>query len=171
MKKPILFVVLLFAVSLMANAQKFALIDMEYILQHIPDYEQADEQLNQLSQKYQNEVEALTQQAQSLYKDYQSKAAALSEEQRTKKEEEIVTKEKAVAELRRKYFGPEGELVKKRESMMAPIQDEIYAAVKEISELAGYSVVADRASTTGIIFASPRIDISNEVLTKLGYSD
>ncbi|KAA6318164.1 Chaperone protein Skp, partial [termite gut metagenome] len=87
MKKPVLFVILLFAVSLMANAQKFALIDMEYILQHIPDYEQANEQLNQLSQKYQNEVEALTQQTQSLYKDYQSKAASLSEEQRMKKEE------------------------------------------------------------------------------------
>jgi outer membrane protein len=171
MKKPVLFVALLFAVSLMANAQKFALIDMEYILQHIPDYEQANEQLNQLSQKYQSEVEALTQQAQSLYKDYQSKAASLSEEQRVKKEEEIVAKEKAVAELRRKYFGPEGELFKRRESMMAPVQDEIYAAVKEISESAGYSVVVDRASAIGIIFASPRIDISSEILTKLGYSD
>jgi outer membrane protein len=171
MKKPVLLIALLFTVSLMASAQKFALIDMEYILQHIPAYEQANEQLNQLSQKYQNEVEALTQQTQSLYKDYQSQVASLSEKQRAKKEEEIVAKEKAVAELRRKYFGPEGELFKKRENAMAPIQDQIYAVIKEISESAGYSVVADRVSATGIIFASPYIDISNEVLTKLGYPD
>jgi outer membrane protein len=171
MKKPVLFVALLFTVSLMAHAQKFALIDMEYILQHIPEYEQANEQLNRLSQKYQSEVETLAEQTQSLYKEYQSKAASLSEEQKIKKEEEIVAKEKAVAELRRKYFGQEGELFKKRENVMAPIQDNIYAAVKEIAELAGYAVVADRISTTGIIFASPRIDISDAVLTKLGYSD
>jgi outer membrane protein len=106
-----------------------------------------------------------------LYKEYQSKAASLSEGQRTKKEEEIVAKEKAVAELRRKYFGPDGELFKKRETIMKPIQDDIYKAVKEISELEGYSIVTDRASVAGIIFASPRIDISNEILVQLGYAD
>jgi outer membrane protein len=82
-----------------------------------------------------------------------------------------VAREKEATELRRKYFGPEGELVKKRESLMTPIQDEIYNAVKEISETKGYSLVIDRASGTSIIFASPRIDISNEVLSKLGYSN
>ena len=81
-----------------------------------------------------------------------------------------MAKEKEVAELRRKYFGPEGELYKKRESLMQPIQDDIYNAVKKISEEKGYQMVIDRASDASIIFASPRIDISNEVLTKLGYS-
>ena len=80
-------------------------------------------------------------------------------------------KEKESAELKKKYFGPEGELFKKRESLMAPIQDEIYNAVKDISDSKGYSLILDRASDTGIIFASPKIDISNEVLTKLGYSN
>ena len=94
----------------------------------------------------------------------------LSKEQQSKKEEEVVAKEKEVAELRRKYFGPEGELYKKRESLMQPIQDDIYNAVKKISEEKGYQMVIDRASDASIIFASPRIDISNEVLTKLGYS-
>ncbi|KAA6314879.1 hypothetical protein EZS27_034578, partial [termite gut metagenome] len=129
------------------------------------------EQLDQISQKYQNEIEALTGQAQSLYKEYQSKAASLAEKQRTQKEEEIVAKEKAVAELRRNYFGPEGELFKKRENIMKPIQDDIYKAVKKISELENYSLVADRASAAGIIFASPYIDISNEVLAQLGYTN
>ena len=154
-----------------ANAQKFALIDMEYILKNIPAYERANEQLNQLSKRWQGEVEAMALEAQTLYKNYQSEAVFLSEEQKTKKEEEIVAKEKEAQELKRKYFGPEGELYKKRESLMAPIQDEIYIAVKEISDAKGYTMVIDRASATSIIYASPKIDISNEVLVKLGYSN
>ena len=152
-------------------AQKFALVDMEYILKNIPAYERANEQLNQVSKKWQAEVDALTEEAQTLYKNYQGEAVFLSAEQKTKKEEEIVAKEKEAAELKKTYFGPEGELFKKRESLMAPIQDEIYNAVKDIADSKGYSLILDRASDTGIIFASPKIDISNEVLTKLGYSN
>ena len=171
MKKNLLITVLIFLVGLTANAQKFALIDMEYILKNIPAYERANEQLNQISKKWQSEVEAIALEAQTLYKNYQSEAVFLSEEQKTKKEEEIVGKEKEAQELKRKYFGPEGELYKKRESLMAPIQDEIYTAVKEISDTKGYTVVVDRASAASIIYASPKIDISNEVLVKLGYSN
>jgi outer membrane protein len=171
MKKSVLFIALMLVVGLTVKAQTFALIDMEYILESIPAYEQANQQVGQASQEWQKEVETLTQQAQSLYKDYQTKATSLSEAQRTKQEEEIVAKEKSVVELRRKYFGSEGELAKIREKLMKPIQDEIYDAVKELSELKGYSIVVDRASANSIIFASPRIDISDEVLTRLGYSD
>lgn len=153
------------------HAQKFALIDMEYILKNIPAYERANEQLNQISKRWQGEVDAVALEAQTLYKNYQSEAVFLSEEQKVKKEEEIVGKEKEAQELKRKYFGPEGELFKKRESLMAPIQDEIYNAVKEISDAKGYSVVVDRASAASIIYASPKIDISNEVLVKLGYAN
>ena len=157
-------------VSADAMAQKFALIDMEYILKNIPAYERANEQLNQVSKKWQAEVDALTQEAQTLYKNYQSEAVFLSNEQKTQREEAVVAKEKEAAELKRKYFGPEGELYKKRESLMAPIQDEIYNAVKDISDMKGYSLILDRASDSGIIFANPKIDISNEVLSKLGYN-
>lgn len=161
---------LLSMTSLHASAQKFALIDMEYILSHVPAYERANEQLNQVSRKWQSEVEALTQEAQAMYKKYQGEAVFLSNEQKTKNEEAIVAKEKEAAELKKKYFGPEGELYKKRESLMAPIQEEIYNAVKDISDQKGYSLILDRASDAGIIFASPKIDISNEVLAKLGYN-
>jgi len=171
MKKHLLITALFCLVGFIANAQKFALIDMEYILKNIPAYERANEQLNQLSKRWQSEVEAVALEAQTLYKNYQSEAVFLSEEQKTKKEEEIVGKEKEAQELKRKYFGPEGELYKKRESLMAPIQDEIYTAVKEISDAKGYSVVVDRASAASIIYASPKIDISNEVLVKLGYAN
>lgn len=169
MKKFFLMFLVLFSAN--AMAQKFALVDMEYILKNVPAYERANEQLNQVSKKWQAEVEALTTEAQTLYKNYQSEAVFLSEEQKTKKEEAIVAKEKEAAELKKKYFGPEGELYKKRESLMTPIQDEIYNAIKDISDQKGYSLILDRASDAGIIFASPKIDISNEVLVKLGYGN
>ena len=156
--------------AITANGQKFALVDMEYILRNIPAYERANEQLNQVSKKWQAEVDALQTEAQNLYKNYQNEAVFLSEEQKNKKEEAIVAKEKEASELKTKYFGPDGELFKKRESLMTPIQDEIYNAVKDISEQKGYSLILDRASDAGIIFASPKVDISNEVLTKLGYN-
>lgn len=169
MRKSILIMFLLFAAGITANAQRFALIDMEYILQNIPAYQSANDQLSQSTKQWQAEVEKLTQEAKALFDNYQSSIKTLSDAQKTKKEEDIVAKEKAAAELRRKYFGPEGELYKKREALMQPIQDEIYDAVKEIATQKGYAVVVDRASATSIIFASPSIDISNEILTKLGY--
>lgn len=171
MKKSIVLSLLFFAFAFAANAQKFALIDMEYMLKNIPAYERANEQLNQVSKRWQSEVEAVSKEAQTLYKNYQSEAVFLSAEQKTKKEEAIVAKEKEAGELKRTYFGPEGELFKKRESLVKPIQDEIYNAVKDIADTKGYSVIVDRASASSIIYASPRIDISNDVLTKLGYSN
>ena len=171
MKRTFLLAITFCLTLIPAVAQKFALVDMEYILKNIPAYERANEQLNQISKKWQGEVEALSLEAQTLYKNYQSEAVFLSEEQKTRKEEEIVAKEREASELKRKYFAPDGELYKKRESLMAPIQDEIYNAVKEIADAKGYALILDRASDTSIIFASPRADISNEVLSKLGYSE
>lgn len=169
--KRILAIFALTIAALSASAQKFALMDMEYILKNIPAYERANEQLNQVSKKWQAEVEALNTEASTMYKNYQNEVVFLSQEQKQERQEAIMNKEKEAGELKRKYFGPEGELFKKRESLMSPIQDEIYNAVKEISELRGYSLVLDRASDSGIIFGSPKIDISNEVLEKLGYSN
>ena len=105
-----------------------------------------------------------------MYKNYQSESVFLTDDQKKKKEEEIVAKEKEAMQLNAKYFGPQGELFKKRQSLMKPIQDDIYAAVKKVSEERGLQVIFDRASSQSIIFASPNIDISNQVLEKLGYS-
>ena len=157
---------LLAIVAVAASAQKFALIDMEYVLKNVPAYERANEQLNQVSKKWQAEVEALNTEA-----NYQNESVFLSQEAKKKKQEAIMQKEKEASDLKRKYFGPEGELFKKRTSLLSPIQEEIYNAVKDISELRGYSLVVDRASNAGIIFGSPKIDISNEVLQKLGYAN
>lgn len=171
MKK--LFILMLLCVGSVAGlqAQKFALVDMEYILSNIPAYERANEQLNQVSKKWQAEVEALDNEAQTLYKNYQNEMVFLSEARKKEREQAIVDKEKEAAELKKKYFAPEGELFKKRTSLIQPIQDEIYNAVKSIAQSKGYSLILDRASDTGIVFASPTADISNEVLAKLGYSN
>ena len=169
--KKILFTALFAVMAITASAQKFALMDMEYVLKNIPAYERAYEQLNQVSKKWQAEVEALNTQAATMYKNYQNEVVFLSKEQKAAKQEEIMLKEKEAADLKKKYFGPEGELFKKRESLMSPIQEEIYNVVKEISEQRGYSLVLDRASDSAIIFGSPKIDISNEILQKLGYAN
>ncbi len=169
--KKILAICTLALMAITAQAQKFALMDMEYVLKNIPAYERANEQLNQVSKKWQAEVEGLNTQAATMYKNYQNEVVFLSKEQKAAKQEEIMLKEKEAADLKKKYFGPEGELFKKRESLMSPIQEEIYNVVKEISEQRGYSLVLDRASDSAIIFGSPKIDISNEILQKLGYAN
>ncbi len=171
MKKIFLALVLAVICAAGASAQKFALIDMEYILKNVPSYEMANEQLNQLSQRWQKEVEAVSKEADQMYKQYLSDKVFLTEEQVKKREEEIVAKEQSATELRYKYFGPEGELYKKRQTLMKPIQDDIYNAVKKLSEERGYQAIFDRASSANIIYASPRIDVSNEVLAKLGYAN
>lgn len=170
MKKTFILLTLALMAVLPSVAQKFALVDMEYILKNIPAYERANEQLNQTSKKWQAEVEALNQQAQTLYKNYQNEVVFLSAEQKKEREQDILNKEKEASDLKKKYFAPEGELYKKRESLVGPIQDEIYNAVKAIAEQKGYQLVLDRASDNGIVFASPSADISNDVLAKLGYS-
>ncbi len=170
MKKIFLTLAIAMVCAFGTSAQKFALVDMDYILGSIPDYEMANEQLNQLSQRWQKEVEAVAKEAETMYKNYQKEMVFLTDDQKKQREDAIVAKEKSAAELRQKYFGPEGELYKKRQSLMKPIQENVYNAVKKVSEERGYQCIFDRASSADIIFASPRIDVSNEVLEKLGYS-
>ena len=143
---------------------------MEYILKNIPAYEMANEQLNKVSLRWEKEVTDLSKEAETLYKNFQSDMVFLTDEQKKKKEQEIVAKEKEASDLKYKYFGPQGELFKKRESLIKPIQDDVYEAIKKVSEERGYQAIFDRASSQSIIFASPRIDVSNLVLEKLGYA-
>ena len=170
MKKLVVLFVFLLGTLGFTYAQKFAIVDMEYILKHVPAYESANEQLNQISKKCQSEVEEKVQVAQNLYKTYQTEVVFMSPEMKTKRENEIVDKEKAAQDLKRQYFGPDGELYKKRQSLMKPIQDEVYNAIQSISNDKGYQLILDKSSAMNIIFSSPKIDISDDVLVKLGYS-
>ena len=170
MKKLIIALCLLVGITVAGNAQKFAMVDMEYIMKNIPSYETANDQLNQISKKWQSDIDAQMQDVQKMYKNYQTELVFLSDEMKTKREEEIVAKEKAVQELKRSYFGPEGELFKKRQSLMKPIQDEVYTAIQEISKDKDLQLVFDKSSSMSVIFTSPKLDISDTVLQKLGYS-
>lgn len=161
---------MLFGWVTFSSAQKIAIVDMSYLLKNIPMYESANEQLKQISQKWQKEVDALNEEAELLYKNYQTESVFLSDEMKRKKENEIVAKEKQASDLKRTYFGPEGEYYKKRESLMKPIQDEVYVAVKDIADTKGYQVVLDKSSSQNLIYFSVKVDISDEVLEKLGYS-
>ena len=152
-----------------AKEQSIAYIDMQYILKNLPQYESANEQLTLISKRWQKEIDALSQEARVLTSNYQTEQIFLSEEMRKRREEEIVQKEQQVLELKRKYFGKDGELFKKREALIKPIQDDIYAACKKVCEEKGYQVIFDRASIQGAMYVSPRIDVTDEVIAKLGY--
>lgn len=169
MKRVFLMLMVIVAGACTAMAQKFAMVDMEYILKNVPAYEMANEQLNQLSQRWQKEVDAIAAEAQTMYQNFLSDKVFLTDEQVKKREQEIVAKEKEATELRYKYFGPEGELYKQRQNFLKPVQDDVYNAIKKVADERGYQAIFDRASSSDIIFASPRIDVSNEVLAKLGF--
>ena len=166
--------VLLFAaflsLNLAAKGEQVVLVDMDYVMSAIPAYETANEQLEQISKKWQKEIEAILIEVQTMYKNYQTELVFLSDDMKKKREDEIIAKEKEANDLKRKYFAPDGELYKKREALVKPIQDEIYNAVQELCEQNGYQVVLDKSSTNNLIFASPKIDISDQLLEKLGYS-
>lgn len=170
MKKLALTFALALGVTFVASAQKFALVDMDYILKAIPAYETANEQLDQLSKKWQKEVEAKISETQTLYKNYQTELVFLSDEMKAQREAEVVAKEKEANELKRKYFGVDGELYKKRESLMKPIHEEIFTAVQAVATEKGYQLIIDKSSDMSLVFAAPKIDVSDEVLEKLGYS-
>lgn len=170
MKKIILSLLFVAACIFGVSAQKYALIDMDYILRNVPSYEMANEQLNQVSQRWEKEVNNLSKEAETMYKNYQSEMVFLTDDQKKKRESEITAKEKEATDLRYKYFGPEGELYKKRQSLIKPIQEDVYNAVKAVAEEKGYVTIFDRASSQSIVYAKPTIDVSNEVLAKLGYS-
>lgn len=170
MKKIAILILAIVACVGAARAQKFALVDMEYILGKVPAYEMANEQLSQLSQRWQKEVEAVATEAQTMYQNFLADKVFLTDDQVKAREQENVAKEKEATELRYKYFGPEGELYKKRQSLLKPVQDDVYNAIKKVAEERGYQAIFDRASASDIIYASPRIDVSNEVLAKLGYN-
>ena len=151
-----------------AKDQSIAYIDMSYILKNLPQYEQANEQLTMLSKRWQKEIDAAQQEARVMATNYQTEQIFLTDAMRKQHEEEIVKKEQEVLELKRKYFGQDGELYKKREALIKPIQDEIYTAIQELANDKRIDVVKDRSADPALIYMSSKLDISDQVLHKLG---
>ena len=160
----------IWAVAQPVSAQKFsvAYIDMQYILKNLPQYETANEQLNMISKRWQKDIETAQQEAQVLATNFQTEQIFLSADMKQRKEEEILAKEQEVLELKRKYFGQDGEWYKKRESLLKPIQDEIYTAIQDIAHEKKYDIVKDRSADPSLIYMSSKLDISDKVLEKLG---
>ncbi|MCL1821727.1 MAG: OmpH family outer membrane protein [Prolixibacteraceae bacterium] len=171
MKKIVLILGMVAMMAAGAQAQKFAFIDSDYILENIPAFNAAQEQLDQLSQQYQKELESMYAEVEKMYKDYQSESVLLSEDMKRKREDVIITKEKEYKELQRKYFGPTGDLYKRRQALIKPIQDDIYNAVQEIANDGAYAVIFDKASNATLFVTNPRFDLSDQVLQKLGYKN
>ncbi len=170
MKKLILLTAFLVAATF-AMAQKYAFVDTEYILENIPAYNAAQEQLDQVSRQYQKELETMHSEIEQMYKDFQAEAVLLSEDMKRKREDVIITKEKEYKSLQRKYFGPNGDLYKKRQGLVKPIQDDIFNAVQEIAGSGSYAVIFDKAGGLTMLYTNPKYDLSDQVLEKLGYKN
>jgi outer membrane protein len=171
MKKIAVLSVLMILISASAIAQKYAFVDSDYIRKNIPAFTSAQEQLDKLSKQWEKEVSDGYAVVEQMYKSYQNEAVLLSQDMKAKREEAIIAKEKEIKDLQNKYFGMEGELFKKREELVKPIQDEILKAIKEIAVEGSYAVIFDTAAGGNILFANPKYDISDQVLEKLGYKN
>jgi outer membrane protein len=170
MKKIILTLLMTGLIS-SAMAQKYGYVDTEYILNNIPEYEAAQKQLNQLAEDWKKQVDAKFQEVQKLYEEYQAEKALMSDEMKRKKEEEIMNAEEQARQLQEKYFGTEGDLGKKREELVKPIQDQVFNAVKELAEEGNFAVIFDTAGGASMLYTDPKFDYSDEVLKKLGYGE
>jgi len=169
MKKTLFLSVLFVLATFIGSAQKSAVVDTEYILEKMPDYASAQSKLNNLSKQWENQVNSMIQEVESLYKNYQADKVIMSEDMRTKREEEIAQKEREIAQFRKEKFGKNGALYQEREKLVKPIQDKVYEAIKSVAEKGRYAMIFDTASQLSVIYVDQNYDISDEVLKTLGY--
>jgi outer membrane protein len=167
-KFPVLFLVMLLMAST-AFAQKYCYVNTQYILDNIPTYKAAQQQLDNLSIQWQKEIEDKYAIIDKLYKAYQAEQVLLTEEMKKRRQDEITTKEKDVKEIQKQRFGFEGDLFKKKQELVKPIQDKIYEAVKKMATNGSYAVVFDKSGDLVMLYANPKYDKSDEILTMLGF--
>ncbi|MDA3892872.1 MAG: OmpH family outer membrane protein [Salinivirgaceae bacterium] len=169
--KKTLIIILALAISGLTMAQKFAYVDTDYILKSIPTYESAQEQLEIMSSDWQAEVEAQYAEIEKLYNEFQAEKVLLTEDMKQQREEEIIQKERIVKNLQKKYFGPEGDLFRKRKELIEPIQNDIFNAIKEIATDGNYGVIFDASGGANFLYSDPKYDKSDLVLEKLGFKN
>ncbi len=170
MKKLIATLALSLSVLFVAQAQRYAYVDTEYILRNLESYQTAQKELDRLSQQWQNEIEERYAALDRMYKAYQAEKVLLTEEMRKEREDEIIAMEEEAKNLQRQRFGMEGDLFQRRQELIQPIQEEVYQAIKEVADGGGYAVIFDKANQSNILYADPRYDRSDRVLTRLGVS-
>jgi outer membrane protein len=170
MKRTLLIAAVLIFASAATFAQKFAYVDSEFILENIPEYADAKSEIDELSIQWQRDIEVKFAEIDQLYKNFKAEAVLLPEDIKIKREEEIINKEKAAKDLQRQRFGKDGDLFKRRQELVKPIQEKIYSAIESIAATDNYAVIFDKAGSVSMMYTNPRFDISEEVLDKLGYS-
>ncbi len=171
MKKILIASFLFLCLAATSFAQKFAFVDTDYILTSIPTYQSAQDQLDLMSKEWQEEVEIVYNEIEKLYKEYQAEKVLLTEDMKQKRQEEIIQKEREVKELQKKYFGSEGDLFKKRQELIEPIQNDIFNAIKEIATDGNFGVIFDAAGGANMLYSNPKYDKSDLVLEKLGFKN
>lgn len=162
-------IVFLFAFSI-AQAQKFAYVDTQYILDNLPEFTEAQAQLDELSNQWQKDIEAKFAEVDKMYKDYQAQSVILPDDMKKKKEQEIVDREKEAKNLQKQRFGKDGDLFKKRQELVKPIQEKVYNSIQEIATNNNYAVIFDKSGALTMLYANPKYDISDDVLDNLGAS-
>lgn len=170
MKKTLLITAIICTLGFGASAQKFAYVNTDYILANIPEYADAQTQLDELSIQWQKEIEVKFAEIDKMYKNFQNEAVLLPDDMKKKREDEILKKEKEAKDLQKKRFGKDGDLFKKRQELVKPIQDKVFNAIEDISSAENYAVVFDKASNATLIYTNPKFDISEQILDKLGYT-
>jgi outer membrane protein len=170
MKKIFLIITMVAICMASGKAQKYAFVDTDYILDNIPEYADAQTTLDELSGQWQKEIEAKFAEVDKLYKAFQNEAVLLPEDMKKKREEDILKKEKEAKDLQKKRFGKDGDLFKKRQELVKPIQDKVYTAIESIATDDNYAVVFDKANNATLIYSNAKYDISEQVLDKMGYT-
>ena len=168
--KKILLLLCIFTFAATSWAQKFAYVDSQFILEHIPEYTQAQEQLENLSYEWQEEIEAAYQNIDQLYRAYQTDKVLLTDKMRQAREDDIIQKEKEVKELQQQRFGTDGDLYKKQEELIRPIQNQIFNAIQEYAKEGRYGVIFDKSSDLLMLYADENLDKSEKILDLLGYN-
>ena len=148
--------------------QKIAYVDTDYILNNIPEYGDAQEEINQMSVRWQKELKALSDKLAQMKRDYQTESVLLSDDMKNKKEAAIAAKEQELSTLQMQYYGPEGELFTKRTELVQPIQEKIYNAISQVAQQKNYAFVLDKASGTTVLYCNDKFDISDDVLDEVG---
>jgi outer membrane protein len=168
MKKLLIAVISFVLIAATADAQKYAIIDTRYILDKLPDYKTAQKQLDDIAGEWQRDIDAQQNDLDKMYKAFEAEQVMLSDDLKKKREDQLFNKEKAVRDLQRKRFGFEGDLFKKRQELIKPIQDKVYNAVQRMAVQRGYDFVLDKSEGITIIFADPKLDKSEDILKELG---
>lgn len=168
MKRLLTTVALVIAITVTVQAQRYAIVDTKYILDKMPEYKEAQGNLDKVSEQWQKEIDGKQSALDKMYKDYEAEQVMLSEELRKKREDEIFVREKEVRDLQRKRFGFEGDLFKKRQELVKPVQDKVYTAIQKIAAARMYDFILDKSEGITVIFADPKLDKSEDVLKELG---